>query len=180
MTWSWADMAVYKLRWTDLAVMASVLVLAAGCTATKKATAEAVSATSMFHSRFNREEFRGIYETADQAFRKMGTEEQMEAFLVSQHRQLGDFQTADAPSYSVNFMTKETIVTLTYRSTFTNGHAQEQFIWVVIDGTTKLRKYWLTNIELGLCLANIPPPRESNVRFTSGTKDGPGAAMVTT
>ena len=141
-------MDVCKLRrLTDLTIVA-VVISSGGCTAAKNATAQAISATSMFHSRFNREEFRNIYKAADEPFRKAGTEEQMEAFLLSQHRQLGDFQTADAPSYVVNLATKETIVTLTYRSTFAKGHAHEQFVWVVNDGAAKLRKYWLTNIEL--------------------------------
>jgi hypothetical protein len=137
------------LRWTGCIVgTAAILVSIGGCTATKNATAEAVSATSMFHSQFNREEFANIYNGADEAFRKAGPEAEMKAFLLNQHRQLGDFKTADVPSYTVNYTTRETIVTLSCRSAFANGHAQEQFIWVVKNHTTTLRKYWITDIAL--------------------------------
>lgn len=137
-------------RWLVIAIVVLALVeawtrfLSANAT---KADLAAASAAGLFHARFSGGQYRDIYATVDDVFRKAQTAPEFEEFLSDWRQKLGRFQAAAVVSDKVRWTPQGTLVTLTYDSTFANGSVQEQFDWV-LAGTLKLRRYWINSAVL--------------------------------
>src|SRR5579859_8045117 len=121
------------------------LIVAFGATACDRKNltlAEAGAVT--FHARFNSGQRLDIYADADEDFQKAGTGDSFVQFLDAKYRQLGEFRTTSILSYSINWTLNGRLVSISYRSTFAKGSAQEDFVWSVSGEMVRLRKYWLS------------------------------------
>lgn len=112
-----------------------------------KSTGE--NAVARFHTQFNAGQYHDIYAQTDEGFRKNTSEEQMAALLGAIQRKLGLEKDANQVDWRVNATTAGTQVFLTYRTTFTEGDATEQFVFFVSGNNARLFKY---NIESPLLI----------------------------
>lgn len=103
-----------------------------GCSAAKAKKA-AESSVQTFHAQLNAAQYHEIYSHASEAFQKSDTEAGVTEFLSAVHRKLGQAKDAQEQTFFVNFGTAGTMVTLTYKTDFDAGSANEQFVWRVGD-----------------------------------------------
>ena len=123
-----------------LAIAASFFVTINACSLTKgKGIAE--HAVVQFHDKYNAEQYQGIYDQADDAFKKSAKQEDFLAFLQAVQRKLGMVKQSKQIGWYVNATTLGTIVTLTYDTEFAEGHANEQFVFRVSGDQAKLYRY---------------------------------------
>ena len=99
-----------------------------GCSAAKTKVA-AEQGVAKFHSQLDEEQYHDIYAQVSAEFQKSAPETEMVEFFAAVHRKLGNVQKAEEQGFYVNFGMTGTTVTLTYKTTFVNGPASEQFIW---------------------------------------------------
>jgi predicted Zn-dependent protease len=119
-----------------------------GCTNVNDARAKSDTATHRFHEQFDRGQFDAIYAAADPDFQKNRTAQQLKALLEPYRAQLGPFQGVPQPGgWALSRTPTGAIVTLTDRSTFAHGSAQELFVWRVGRTTCTLLNYTMSNIR---------------------------------
>jgi hypothetical protein len=137
---------------------ASVLLACAAltaCTGMADARAQAESATDRFHQLFNSQEFAAIYQNADAAFKKAGSEPQFSDFLRPYRSRLGAFERVPQTGHwLVNWSTSGTYVTITEDSVFSQGTARETFVWRIDSGGCALVRYTIGNEQLVRAPAN--------------------------
>ena len=123
-----------------LAFVAALLVLVASCSVTKgKEIGE--SAVARFHNQFNAGQYHDIYAQADEGFRKGTSEADTLAMFDAVHRKLGTVKNTNQTNWRVNTTTAGTVVTLTYKTEFTEGNATEQFTFHVSGDNARLFHY---------------------------------------
>src|SRR5262249_24134709 len=133
-----------KMRKTIYApVLAMLVVVGMSCSLQKgKATGE--SAVAKFHSQFNAEQYHEIYGQTGEGFRKATSEPQMTEYLKAVHRKLGEVKDTKQIGWHVNATTDGTQVFLAYKTSFSEGDATEQFVFLVSGDNSALFRY---NIE---------------------------------
>jgi len=105
-------------------------------------------AVKQFHSQMDSERYREIYEAADSSFHKR-SEPEFIAFLESIHKKLGPVTRVTLQSSQVGlFAGQGTVVTLFYRTQFTNGGAGEKFIFHFDQNRATLHGYYITSDAL--------------------------------
>ena len=124
-------------------LLSTLLMCGTSCSLQKgKSTGE--NAVVKFHTQFNAGQYHEIYSQTDEGFRKNTSEEQMTALLGGVQRKLGLEKDTNQLEWHVNATTTGTQVLLTYRTTFTEGDATEQFVFFVSGNNARVFKY---NIE---------------------------------
>lgn len=124
-------------------VLAMFVVVGMSCSLQKgKATGE--SAVAKFHSQFNAEQYHEIYGQTGEGFRKATSEPQMTEYLKAVHRKLGEVKDTKQIGWHVNATTAGTQVFLAYKTSFSEGDATEQFVFLVSGDNSALFRY---NIE---------------------------------
>ncbi len=99
------------------------------------------SAVARFHSQFNAEQYHEIYGQTDDGFRKTTSEQQMDEYLKAVNRKLGEVKDAKQVGWHVNATTAGTQVFLVYKTTFAEGDAREEFVFVVNGNDSRLFRY---------------------------------------
>lgn len=117
----------FKVAGVVLAITACLAGLTA-CSA-GKAKQAAEQRVAKFHAQLDAEHYHDIYAQASPEFQKSGSEAELNEFFGAVHRKLGNVQNAEEQTFFVNFNTSGTTVTLTYKTSFANGRASEQFVW---------------------------------------------------
>lgn len=124
-------------------ILTVVLVLGVSCSLQKyRTTGE--NAVSKFHGQLNAEQYHEIYVQTDDGFRKATSEQQLTEYLQAVHRKLGEAKDAKQVGWRVNATTAGTQVFLAYRTTFAEGDATEEFVFIVNGNNSRLLRY---NIE---------------------------------
>jgi hypothetical protein len=88
-------------------------------------------AVVQFHNQLNAGQYHDIYAQADEGFRKGTSEPDTLAYFDAVHRKLGTVKNTNQTGWHVNATTAGTVVTLAYDTEFTEGHANEQFVFYV-------------------------------------------------
>jgi hypothetical protein len=101
------------------------------------------SEVSRFHDQFNDDDAQGIYESADESFRKAVGREEFFRFLTQIRERLGRFvrQTERAYSAQTQVGSTASFVKVTYASVFSGGEATETFTWRLAGGKPTLVAY---------------------------------------
>ena len=96
-----------------------------------KAKQLAEAGVTNFHAQLDAEQYYAIFFQASPEFQKSGTETELTEFLSAVHRKLGKVQNAQEQGFYINYGIAGTTVTLTYKTTFADAPASEQFVWQV-------------------------------------------------
>ena len=102
----------------------------------------ASAAVERFHAQLNRNDYETIYADAAAEFRSAGSRADGIKFFETLHGRLGDVRKSHIAGFHVYASTnKGTFVDVVYETEFSQGTAQESFIWRVRDGKTFLYRY---------------------------------------
>ena len=113
----------------------------AGCGNSARDKETAARAMDGFHARFNAGEYGKIYDTADPEIQDRNVRGDFLRRLQEVRHQLGDYRTCDRQGWETNLFGTDTRVTLRYRTTFTEGEADEEFVYAVAGARAMLRAY---------------------------------------
>ncbi len=123
-----------------LTLIAALLFVITSCSVTKgKEIGE--RAVAQFHDQFNAGQYHDIYSQTDEGFRKGTSEPDTLALFDAVHRKLGTVKHTTQTEWHVNATTAGTVVTLAYNTEFTEGHANEQFVFYVKGDNARLFHY---------------------------------------
>lgn len=144
------DVAAQRSWQLPVIILVAVAVLtpiATSCSGSNKIHL-AEQAVKQFHSQMDSERYREIYEGADTSFHKR-SEPEFLAFLESIHKKLGPITRVTLHSSQVGwFAGQGDVVTLFYRTQFTNGTAGETFIFHFDRNHAILHGYYITSDAL--------------------------------
>jgi hypothetical protein len=97
---------------------------------------------SVFHRQFEAEDYESIYNSADEAFRKQGSEAELKKNMKLVREKLGRLErTRQIESATTTTSSAGTTVKLTYESDFSNGTATERFVWKISNKSAVLVRY---------------------------------------
>jgi hypothetical protein len=114
---------------TRVLVLTAALMLAiCGCSMSTD-TAAAEQAVSGFHELLDTARFSEIYEKSSDNLKKVATQRDFVALLEAVHRKLGKTKSAEKRGWNVNYHTSGTFVSLTYKTAYVEGEADEQFVY---------------------------------------------------
>jgi len=112
----------------------------AGCSMSGD-TKIAQAAVVKFHEMLDGEQFDAIYESAAQDLKNVTTKEKFVALLQAVHKKLGNTRASDVKGWNVNYNTSGSFATLTYQTFYTDGEANEQFTFRLLDDKALLAGY---------------------------------------
>jgi hypothetical protein len=127
-----------------LTLILALLVVVTSCSLTKgREIGE--RAVAQFHNQFNAGQYHEIYAQSDEGFRKGTSEPDTLAYFDAVHRKLGTVKNINQTEWRVNATTGGTVVTLAYDTEFTEGHANEQFVFYVSGDNARLFHYTINS-----------------------------------
>jgi hypothetical protein len=127
-------------------VFAISLVLA-GCSMSKDAELAEAQVPS-FHEQLNLSKFNEIYSSSSQDLKKATSQQDFVDLLEAVNRKLGKVKTSSKGAWNTNYGTSGTYVTVTYKSVFDNGPADEQFVYRLDHGAATLAGYHINSMAL--------------------------------
>ena len=95
----------------------------------------------LFHEQFNSGNYHEIYQQADEAFRRASTEDSFVEYLVAVKRKMGSVKNTTQGVWRVDGFITGTFASLQYQTEFSEGHAVEDFVFVIKDDTATLYRY---------------------------------------
>jgi hypothetical protein len=101
-----------------------------------------------FHSLFNQQNFRSIYENTHEKFKKGVTEKEYTQLLETIHRKLGKETKTTNKSWYVKTHNLTTYVTLGQETTYENGKGIETFVYIINDSKAFLFNYNINSTDL--------------------------------
>jgi hypothetical protein len=122
-----------------------VLVLAAGCSVD---TSPAEQAVPKFHSMLDAGDFAQIYDSSSEDLKSLSSQHDFVAFLDGVHRKLGASAASERQGWRVDYRPGGTFITLTYRTRYAVGEAQEQFVFRMKDNRALLAGYHINSNAL--------------------------------
>ena len=125
-----------------------LLVAALGGCSMSADTALAEQAVPKFHEQLDAGSFDAIYDASGDALKKATTHQDFVDFLGAVHRKLGKTRQSAKTGWNVNYQTSGSYVTLTYKTNFEGGDAQEQFVYLLQDKTVVLIGYHVNSTAL--------------------------------
>ena len=133
-----------RMRETTSVLLLAIFIAFGGSCSLQKSKATGEGAVTKFHSQFNAEQYHEIYGQTGEGFRKATSEPQMTEYLKAVHRKLGEVKDTKQIGWHVNATTAGTQVFLAYKTSFSEGDATEQFVFLVSGDNSALFRY---NIE---------------------------------
>jgi len=130
-----------------LAVSISTLSLLCACSMSGD-TAVAEQAVPKFHEFLDAGRFAEIYEGASADLKNAGSQGDFVALLDAVHRKLGMVKSSEKQGWNVNYDTSGTFVTLTYKTTYAEGEAGEQFVYRIKGSAAALAGYHINSMAL--------------------------------
>jgi len=119
-----------RWKWTLLLTAVFLAFIAGQCGwGFYKGIRYADEAARRFHGQFNGSEYLQVYRQADDAFRRLGSEEQFLKFFGDLHTKLGDAGPRVRTRLQVAVTSKGPLVIATYKTTFAHAPAVERFTW---------------------------------------------------
>ncbi len=137
-----------RARFLGLLAVLLWMATLAGCGKITRAKDVAADAMDQFHERFNAGDFDKIYDTADADFQRASGRSEFLKFSAAVHRKLGDYKKCENTGWNVNSANSDTSVTLHYKTTFTKGTGDEEFIYKVSGSRATLRGYHINSTTL--------------------------------
>ena len=101
-----------------------------------------------FHSRYNREDYRGMYGHAGSAVRSSSTEAEFIKYEKDVRSKLGDLQSAEVVNYNLVYHFSGPEVRLDYKCSFANGMGVESFEIAFEKGKAVINGYRLDSPQL--------------------------------
>ena len=101
----------------------------------------ASAAVELFHRHLDKTDFDTIYADASDSFRSASTKADLIKFLQATHQKLGNSGKTSPLGFHVNWRNRQMFVDQVYSTQFTQGTAQESFVWVMENGTPRLYGY---------------------------------------
>ncbi len=114
-------------------VLALALTLCLGACSFFVDSAPAEREVEHFHSLLDQGKFERWYEETGAEFKEASKQEQFVPILEAVHRKLGDMQSAERTRTDTSTGTRGTFVVLSYRTTFSEGQADERFTFRIAD-----------------------------------------------
>jgi hypothetical protein len=127
-------------------ILIAILTLTA-CSAPED-TSLAEQAVPKFHEQLDAGEFARIYEHSADDLRRSATQQQFIAVLDAIHRKLGTTKTTSPLGWRIDYQTSGTFVTLTYDTDYSDGKAQERFVYRLQDHKALLVSYYINSNAL--------------------------------
>jgi hypothetical protein len=124
-------------------MMLAVLV-ATGCSP-QRDMGEAQGAITMFHAAYNRADYGQILDQASGPMRSSASAQKMIRLLGAAKRKLGPFETGKLGGWRVNYTLSGKITSATYISSFRDGQASENFVFIDADGFKRLAGYTINS-----------------------------------
>jgi len=94
-----------------------------------------------FHQRLDRADYESIYEDTAYAFRAAASHDDEIKFLETVHQKMGNSGAMTAAGVHINWQNGHIIVNEVFNTKFTQGQAQEGFIWFIDEGQAHLQTY---------------------------------------
>jgi hypothetical protein len=130
-----------------LVVLSALLATLSGCSMSADTDA-AEQAVPKFHQQLNAGRFAEIYSQSADELKRATTQQDFVALLDAVHRKLGDTKATNKTGWNVNYQTSGSFVTLTYKTNFDGGAAQEQFVFRLQDKSAILVSYHINSTAL--------------------------------
>ena len=105
---------------------ASLLVVACGA---QKDLAASDTAVTHFLQLLDSQDYTAIYTHADQKFRDATKQDDFVALMTAVHRKLGQVGSAARTGFFVSYNTSGSQIRVSYTTKFSEGDAEEQFVW---------------------------------------------------
>ncbi len=122
-------------------------VILAGC-GSQKDIGAASEAVARFHAQLDNQDFATIFAQADQRLRDRSPQPDFLAFMNAVHTKLGKVVDPSRTGFYINYDTSGTRVRLTYKTKFTGGDAEEEFLWAKNGGNFVLLGYHINSTAL--------------------------------
>ena len=135
---------------TMMRTLVFLLVLAcamSGCSMSAN-TATAEQGVAMFHSQLDAGQFAQMYQASSDGLKKITGEQEFVAFLEGVHGKLGATKSATQKDWKVNYLTRGTFVTLHYKTSYANGEADEEFVFLVDGQKASLEGYHMNTTSM--------------------------------
>jgi hypothetical protein len=98
-------------------------------------------AVMKFHALLDAGRFTEIFEQSSDDLKKASPQSEFVALLEAVHRKLGDTKSAVDQAWNVNHHTSGTFITLTYKTVYSEGEADEQFVFRMQGDSAALVRY---------------------------------------
>lgn len=115
-----------RLLCVSVCLCASLFVVACG---TQKDLAAADTAVARFHQLLDSQDYVALYVQADQKFRVATKQDDFVALMTAVHKKLGRVGNAARKGFFVNYNTSGSQIRVNYATKFSEGDAEEQFLW---------------------------------------------------
>ena|SRR5579872_6987141 len=106
------------------------------------------AAVEQFHRRLNQSDFETIYGDATDEFRRAGSRENELKFFEMVHQKMGSSGKKSFKGFHVNWQNGRLTVNDVFDTQFTQGQAQEGFIWVIDQDQARLQTYRIDSPNL--------------------------------
>ena len=136
---------MYRLLCASFCLYASVFVVACG---TQKDLAAADIAVARFHQLLDSQDYVTVYEQANQKFRDATKQEQFVALMTAVHKKLGHVDNAARKGFFVNYNTSGSQIRVNYATKFSEGDAEEEFLWTKNGDKLALLGYHINSAAL--------------------------------
>jgi Protein of unknown function (DUF4019) len=123
--------------------------LVAGCTASTRVE-DVEKEITKFHQLLDDGQFETIWFQGSTEFHKAVPREEFVTFLAAVHRKLGQVQTSSRQTWRVEYTGRGTLVVLSYKTRFTEGDADEQFVYQNDGALAQLVRYDISSLVLVL------------------------------
>jgi len=101
----------------------------------------ASAAVEHFHEELNNSDYNGIYEDASDEFRQSASRDDVIKLVEKVHQRMGNSGKTSAAGFDVNWKNGLTTIDQVLETEFANGHAQENFVWILQQGQLRLYNY---------------------------------------
>jgi len=115
-----------RLLCVSVCLCASLFVVACG---TQKDLVAADTAVARFHQLLDSQDYVALYVQADQKFRVATKQGDFVALMTAVHKKLGRVGNAARKGFFVNYNTSGSQIRVNYATKFSEGDAEEQFLW---------------------------------------------------
>jgi Protein of unknown function (DUF4019) len=128
-----------------IALLLILVVASAGCAVD---TSPAEQAVPKFHSMLDAGNFAQIYDSSAEDLKSLSSQHDFVAFLEGVHRKLGASASSERQGWRVDYRATGTFITLTYKTRYAVGEAQEQFVFRMKDNRALLAGYHINSNAL--------------------------------
>lgn len=129
------------------ALLLSLFIFLSACSMSKNMSL-AEKEVPNFHAQLDAGQFKELYESAAEELKTTITKQDFIALLSAVNRKLGRVIKSEKTTWSVNYNTSGSFVSMTYNTTFTKGTGMEQFIFRLHDGRALLVSYHINSNAL--------------------------------